>query len=524
MALKHRIARFAASNHRWLARAGAASLLIWGLSALAHIAMVLGGPQQAVFMPPRAPLDLAGARPVAATLAAAGIDRAAVVRTVAGPSGTLWQVTTAPAAPRRYFDPRTGAELRGHDRAQAIFIARHFLGERRPVADIALQNGFDGDYPWVNRLLPVWRIRFAGDDRLTAYVHTETSSLAAVNNRTKTALQAVFRLLHNWDWVPPGLSVVRVAVITVLVGGLVVLAVTGMAMLATVRRGKRPPGARGWHRQMAWLLALPLFLFAASGIWHLLTGAIAPPASQMRLAPPVQLAGSRFPVEAEWRALTAGRTVDHVSLVEGPGGRALYRLGLARDASAQSGGEHDHGGHARAEATPALPRTAAEIRAARFDGVQPTGPALYIDAASGKPWADGDRALARMIAGRFSGAPDSAITGMRLITRFGPDYDFRNKRLPVWRVDYGAPVHATLFIDTATGALADRVADWQKPERLAFSLAHKWNFLFPLGRTAMNVIVGLVVLLLIAGLAVPGLILDRKARAAARNRAAAGRR
>jgi hypothetical protein len=519
MALKHRIARFAASNHRWLARAGAISLFIWGLSALAHIAMVLGGPQQAVFMPPRAPLDLHGARPVAETLAAAGIDRAAVVRTVAGPTGTLWQVTPAPAAPRRYFDPRTGAELPGHDRAQAIFIARHFLAERRPVAEITLQTGFDGDYPWVNRLLPVWRIRFAGDDRLTAYVHTETSSLAAVNNRTKTALQAVFRLLHNWDWVPAGLSVVRVAVITVLVGGLAVLAVTGMAMLATVRRGKRPPGARGWHRLMAWGLALPLFLFTTSGIWHLLTGAIAPPASQMRLAPPVQLAGSRFPVEAEWRALTAGRAVEQLSLVEGPGGRALYRLGLARPGGGGSADGHDHGRHQQA-AAPAIPRTPAELRAARFDGVQPTGPALYIDAASGRVWPEGDRALARMIAGRFSGAPDSAITGMTLITRFGPDYDFRNKRLPVWRVDYGAPVNATLFIDTATGALADRVADWQKPERLAFSLAHKWNFLFPLGRTAMNVIVGLVVLLLIAGLAVPGLILDAKARKGARNRAA----
>ena len=111
-----------------------------------------------------------------------------------------------------------------------------------------------------------------------------------------------------------------------------------------------------------------------------------------------------------------------------------------------------------------------------------------------------------------SGAPDSAITHMELVTRFGPDYDFRNKRLPVWRIDYGAPVNATLFVDTATGVLADRTENWQKPERYIFSFIHKWNFLFPIGKVGLNAVVGSFMLALIGFMGGIGLWLDRKRR------------
>jgi hypothetical protein len=97
---------------------------------------------------------------------------------------------------------------------------------------------------------------------------------------------------------------------------------------------------------------------------------------------------------------------------------------------------------------------------------------------------------------------------VELITRFSHEYDFRNKRLPVWRVDYAAPVNASLFVDTGTGVLVDRVADAEKPERLVFSFIHKWNFLFPVGRLAQNVIVGVLAIALIGFMAVLGLRMD----------------
>ncbi|WP_081590373.1 PepSY domain-containing protein [Blastomonas sp. AAP53] len=508
MANRPKLARWSMSKHQWLALIGGVSLFIWGLSGMAHIFMVLFGPQQIEFMPPMRSVDMASAQPVETVLAKAGIARASAVKVVVGKDANLLQVTQGAKAPRRYFALDTGAELAGQDARQAEFIARHYLKETRPVAEIVHQTAFDADYPWVNRQLPVWRVRFAGDDRLTAYVHTETSSLAAVNNVTKTRLQTVFRWLHSWEWVPPQLEWLRVVVITAMVGSLAALAVTGILLLVAIRRGKRLAGSKGWHRAMGYVLALPLLMFSISGIIHLVQAAIEAPASQLRMSPPVDVTGARYPIERDWAEVSAGLDINGLSLVEGPGGRPLYRLSLAQPKGAMPKGEHDHSAHAGHQ----MPMGDTAMRNARFEGVSPTGPALYVDAATGTPWAEGDKALATALGRRFSGAPDSAITAMEVVTRFGPDYDFRNKRLPVWRIDYGAPVNATLFVDTSTGVLADRTENWQKPERYIFSFIHKWNFLFPIGRVGLNVVVGAFIVLLLGFMAGIGLVLDRRRR------------
>ena len=524
MSVKTKTARWSYSKHQWLGLIGGISLLVWGLSGLTHIAMVLFGPQQAAFMPPAASVALEGARPIAETLAKEGIAEAVAVKTVPAPGGgVLWQVTpVADGAERRYFRPADGLEVTGGDRVQAEFLARHYLATDRTITSARLQTQFDADYPWVNRLLPVWKLEFAGDDGLTAYVHTETSSLAAVNNTTKTRLQSVFRALHTWEWVPPGMDWLRVIVIALMVGSLLALGLTGIAMLVTVRRKKRLPGARGWHRIAGYVLALPLIMFAASGIYHLIQSALVPPVSQLKMGHPVNVASGRWPVETDWALIAKGRDIASVALVEGSEGQPLYRIGLA-PRGPMGGGEHDHGpakaaadhgmaGHDHAAMMAAAqgktPTTDAEIREARFAGIKPDGPAIYLDAATGNVVSSGDKDLARAIVRRFTGAPDSAVTGVELVTRFSHEYDFRNKRLPIWRVDYGEPVSASLFVDPGAGVLVDRVADGEKPERLVFSFIHKWNFLFPVGRLAQNVIVGVFATALIGFMAVLGLRMD----------------
>jgi len=507
-------------------------LLVWGLSGLTHIAMVLFGPQQAQFMPPVAQVALSDARPISETLAASGIAEAVAVKTVpAADGGALWQVTEQPLAPRRYFTLSDGSEIRDGDRAQAEFIARHFLATDREVFSANLQTDCDADYPWVNRQLPVWKIEFAGDDRLTAYVHTETSSLASVNNSTKEGLQTAFRILHTWEWVPEGMDWLRVTVIGLMVGSLFALGATGVIMLVTVRRKKRAPGAKGWHRIAGYVLALPLIMFSVSGIYHLVQSALVPPGTQTKMGDPVNVASGAWPVEQDWAALSEGRNIASVALVEDGDGAPLYRIGLAPKPGTMGGGEHDHSGdekeghdHASmmASAEERTPSTDAEIREARFSGIQPDGPAIYIDAATGEVAPEGDQDIALAVARRFSGAPDEAVANMELVTRFSHEYDFRNKRLPVWRVDYADPVNATLFVDTGSGVLVDRVADWEKPERLVFSMIHKWNFLFPIGRLGLNVAVAGFVIALLVFMAILGLRMDLANRLRGRGRTSVG--
>ncbi|WP_416906947.1 MAG: PepSY domain-containing protein [Polymorphobacter sp.] len=513
MSIKQKTAAWSNSKHRWLALVGGISLLLWSLSGLSHVAMVLFGPQQVQFMPPGAEINLSGASPIATTLAGQGIAAALAVKTVPAPDGAaLWQVTETPMAPRRYFRPADGTEIADGDRRQAEFLARHYLATDREIRSTTLQTEFDAAYPWVNRLLPVWRVEFAGDDGLTAYVHTETSALAAVNNTTKSRLMAVFGTLHTWEWMPENLDWLRVPIIAIMVGSLLALAVTGVMMLIAIRRKKRLPGSRGWHRAMGYVLALPLIMFSTSGIYHLVQSALVPPMSQLKMGLPVAVANGAWPVEADWDALSRNRNIVSVALVAGGKGQPLYRLGLAPAAPA-GGGAHDHGGHDHGAAmTAPVPRTDAEIREARFTGLKPDGPAIYIDAATGTPAPDGDRAIALAMAQRFLGATDSAPTSAELVTRFSDEYDFRNKRLPVWRVDYGAPVRASLFVDPASGVLVDKVNDWEKPERFVFSMVHKWNFLFPLGRLGLNGTVAAFVIALVLFMALIGLNMDLKSR------------
>ncbi|WOE74389.1 PepSY domain-containing protein [Alterisphingorhabdus coralli] len=522
MSLKNKTARWSHSKHSWLALIGGISLIFWGLSGLSHITMVLFGPQQVQFRPPVAKVELSEAQPIAETLAANGIAETVAVKTVPAVDGkALWQVTQDPMAHRRYFQPADGAEIEQGDRQQAEFLARHFLGTDAPIASATFQTEFDTSYPWVNRLLPVWRLEFSGDDGLTAYVHTETSSLAAVNNGTKEVLQSVFRLFHTWAWVPEGMEWLRVTVITLMVGSLLALAITGVMMLIAIRRKKRLPGSRGWHRVAGYVLALPLMMFSASGIYHLVQSALVPPQSHLTMGDPINLTSGAWPVERDWSALSDGRDIASVSLVKGGEGEALYRIGLAQPKGAMGGGMHDHsadGGketHDHGAESPAAmpePETDAEIREARFVGLKADGPAIYLDAQSGDVVDDGDKEIALAIAHRFSGASDDAVENAELVTRFGHEYDFRNKRLPVWRVDYGEPVNATLFVDTGSGVLVDRVADWEKPERFVFSMIHKWNFLFPIGRLGLNVVVGLFAIALLIFTAFLGLRMDIRRR------------
>lgn len=486
--------------HQLLALAGGIALLLWGGSGLLHPIMTSFGPQQATLVPPARPISMTGTRPIGAILADAGIREAAAVKLVVGETGNLLQVTGDQDAPRRYFRLADGAELPGHDRVHAIWLARHYAGlPDTPVRRVTFVTGFSADYPAVNRLLPVWRVEFDRPDRLALHIYTETNAVAAVGNAWKDSVQRWFQWVHTWSFLPREAEWVRVTLIAALVGALLALIATGTAMLVLIRRRTRAPGARGWHRIAGYALAVPLLMFAASGLFHLIQNGWDRPTRVLTLSPPVRVPASGLVLSETWAEAAAGLPVTGVSLVQTADGTLLYRLALAP---------------ARRDA----PGSADAIRNARFDGVAPTGPALYLVAATGAPWVPGDRELALQLGERFTGAGRDSIRSARLITRFGPLYDFRNKRLPVWQLDYGPPVNATIFVDTATGVLADRLADSAKPERWSFSMLHKWNFLFPLGRQAQNLIISATVLLGMALMAALGLQMDLKRRRARQRR------
>ena len=488
--------------HRFLALSGGVALVLWGGSGLLHLVMTNFGPQQARFRPPMQAIELTAARPIDETLARAGVLEAAAVRIVASEGKSLLQVTEGQDRPRRYFDLETGDERPDHDRLHAEFVARHYLGldgngradaSRTPVRSLEQITAFSDAYPWVNRLLPVYRVEFDRPDRLAAYVYTETNALAAVTDVRKERVQAAFNAFHTWSWFPRQAEWLRVALIAYLVGSLLSLSLSGVVLLRTLRARKGGRATRRLHRFAAVVFALPLFMFTTSALFHLVSFAGETPGRSLRLAPPLSLRDVGFPIHDQWGELTEGLDVVSVSIVDDGLGRVVYRLGLA------------------------LPRgqgpiSAAAIRNARFDGAPVTGPALYIDAATGASIERGDREVALGIGARWAGEGAAEPHRAELVTRFGPTYDFRNKRLPVWQLDYGEPIGASVFVDTATSVVADVLVDSDRPERFVFAFLHKWNFLFPFGRSVQSIVVATFVALAVGILGGTGFTLWRLAR------------
>jgi uncharacterized membrane protein len=488
--------------HRALPWFAGVALLLWGLSGMLHILMSSFGPQQSVFAPPQRVLELGSAQSIDSTLRQAGITEAQAVRVVVSEAENLLQVTTDQRQPRRYFRLADGSELADHDRRHAHYVARHYLGDQVAgidVAEMQFVTEFSDAYPAVNRLLPVWRVRFASDDSLTAYVYTETNALAAVDNDFKVVLQRLFQWFHMWSWVPAGGEWLRVALVGMFIVTLLAMVASGAGMLVLVRRRHRVPGMRGVHRLAGHVFVIPILMLAASGLWHLVHSSLNPGEHYLRMSPPMSLEGVAFPLHEQWAEISNGLSVSNVSIVQYDDGVFLYRLGLAMPREA-------------------APQGAREIRNARFDGVSPTGPALYVDAATGRPWADGDRELALRLGERFSGLARAHVENMTLVTRFGAGYDFRNKRLPVWRLDYGAPLHASLFIDTATGVQADRAYAKDRLERWSFTYLHKWSFLGPLGRNGQNGVIAFFVLGGVLFMSVFGLRMAWQRRGVSRRR------
>lgn len=461
--------------HKWLGWTGGIGLLLFALSGITHPLMTWTGPQAASFFPPQAVIATEAAARIPLILEKAGITAALMVKMVPAASGALLQVTEHNDQPRRYFDLSSSEELPGYDKQHAVWLARYYTGLKdTPIDSVAFQNKFTDAYPWVNRLLPIYKVTFATDDNLTAFIYTELGALGSLTNDWKTALQSIFSFVHTWNWLGD-VEYARVILMMVFLLSLWAMAATGVAMVFLMKNRKMDK-KRKMHRMAAYVIWVPLLLFSTSGTYHLLQRAYGDNHHGLQLTQPFSVAPQRFQGGIQWLDPYRKVKLNGMSIVEGPKGDLLYRLSLPQ------------GGHGQNVE-----------KQTRFDGVPIEKPALYFSASSGEESGITDRDMAVYYAGKQLGFDHSLITNTKRVTHFGPDYDFRNKRLPVWRVDYATELGDMLFIDPASGMLVDRLVDAERFEGYSFSFLHKWNFITPLiGRTARDVLMVLVLSIAIA--------------------------
>lgn len=440
--------------HRRLSLLAGVALLLWASSGLLHPLMSWTNPRPAAFAPPVGELMTLPQRPLAELLGEQGVARVGFARLLLQQGHLLWQVASPDRQRLDYFDAASGGSLPDADRDRAVLLARHYTGlDDAPLRSVERISAFSRDYPAVNRLLPVWRVAFERDDGLEAWVDTEEDRLASLSDRRKRALQGLFQVVHTLGFLD-GLEGLRLGLIATTVGSVLAMGMLGMGLLWRLRRRTAIPGARRWHRGLAWVVWVPVLMFSVSGLFHLL-----------RMSPALQPEDlpERVTGVATQALLSPPASMDQVrslSLLPLPDGSAVWR------------------GR----------RSPTELEIA--------------DALGGQPLTGGDPALALRLA---SASPPALL---RLQTAFSGDYGFAYKRLPVWRLETDTEL---VFVDAVTGQVAVRIGALAQAEQWSFSTLHKWQFLDPLGRAWRDgIMVSAVLLALLA--AVAGLLLRPRRR------------
>jgi len=416
--------------HRRLGLLAAPFVLAWAMSGLLHPLLSQHRPQPAARLPPPAELASDGLPAPGPLLSRQGLEHIERLRLVLLDGAPAWRSEAGGQV--HYHDARTGTRLAEGEQRHAEALARHYLGDTRtPVAGFRTVDAFEGDYVYINRILPAQAVDFDRPDGMTVYVDTASDRLVTLTDARKRLYTATFRLLHNWAPLE-GHEALRVAL-----AGLALALALATAVLGTLKlarpAGRRAPGLRRWHRRAGATLVGLQLLFVVSGAFHLLWQARerVQGAAAWRDAVPLSAL-------AAWPALPAGPFND-LSLLPLGGGTAAWRI---------------TDGAGRVHWRPAMDETA---------GALPADDAAYAERVA--------TAL-----GHAPGRPGSA----RAVTRFGGEYGPVFKLLPVWRVASGdvaagAPVHA--YVDAAGARLSTVITPGDRIEGLSFAHLHKWDWL-----------------------------------------------
>ncbi|MGO2479160.1 MAG: hypothetical protein ACTH7Q_12535 [Pseudoalteromonas sp.] len=477
--------------HKKLGWWGLAALFIWGLSAISHPIMSWFGPQTVAFSAPKLQLNHAQLSGFNQLVKMPSVTASAqVVKVVANEQyGGLLQVTRKGKASRDYYNLETLDYLTDFDKKQAKWLASYYSGiASNKIDTISVIEHFSDDYPAVNRLLPVYKVDF--NNGTSTYVFTETNSLASITNGFKNTLKAVFIQLHTFAWLED-IEYGRLVIIGLLMVTLFAMAVTGLGLVFAMRKRAIKQMSRRYHRYLAYALWLPLLGWSASGFYHLLYSSQATSVSGLRLQS-IGCINTEQTLNNDWLARYQNKSLTSISVVSDAQNNAVYRLGIAAKKVANAN------------------------RSSRFKGMPSEAPAVYINPYSGNERNDiNDKSQAKLLANKFKKDEQVSVVDSHIVTRYGADYDFRNKRLPVWKVELDDTQSSWLFVDPISGILVDQSRSQDRLERLSFSLLHKWSHLTSFtGRMLRDgmIVITLLLLLVMAGFGAKMMLKKRRAR------------
>ncbi|HJU45472.1 MAG TPA: PepSY domain-containing protein [Chitinophagaceae bacterium] len=392
----------------------------------------------------------------------------------------------------RYISAQTGMPLRNGDELYARSLARQFLTGRTKAADtlaeenvhdccknaataiikdtagakvsgVELIEHFNSEYKYINRLLPVYKVSFERKDGIRIYVETQQDRFAFAMNDTRAAFDKFFSLFHTWSWLDflgkgrlvAEISLALMALLTTIMGICIFFST----------KTKKPNGntvvaARRNHRWVSIVISLFTLMFTFSGAFHAFS----------KFKPDTRdnyyVKNNFTPAEADLNytrlqaAIGAEKTITGVSLVR-LNGKSYWQVFSRSNDKARPSAER--GKDLMKNKSVPLPNT------------------IYIDEADYKVLQEGEMQYARFLATRFSGNKATDILSATPVIKFTDEYNFTDKRLPVWKIVY-AGSNRRYYIETSTGKLSKSISNEELVEDYSFALLHKHEFLGVFGK------------------------------------------
>lgn len=301
---------------------------------------------------------------------------------------------------------------------------------------------FDDEYGAINRLLPVYKVSFDRPDGIRIYVQTTQDRFSLAVDSRRAAFNGVFRYIHTFRWLD-FLGAGKLWIEFLLMALAFLTTIMGVYLFFSTR-SKKVPGnayvkARRNHRYTAIVISLFTLMFTFSGGYHALSKLKKDDRNDYFVT-------NRFAakdIDLDFGKLRAAtrRPLCGVSLV---------RMGTERYWQVS---------------TPSV---------------------SYVNVFDGALLPDGEGRYADWLATQFSGHPPTEIVATIPITKFDREYNFTDKRLPVYKVSYPSNSHERYYVETSTGSLSVRVNDWDLMESYSFALLHKHEFLGGIGKWAKD--------------------------------------
>lgn len=480
--------------HRRLGLLAFIGAVLWPGAGIVYSVLVNLQPKPAAAAAQPLP-GLDAARPPAEVLASRGIDRVAGIRIVGLRGQPFYQVdrfwavdgtkasapaiedasavSSAPAgaSSREYIDARSAMPLADGDRLYAQQLAAQAIGDPvRRIASARRVAAFDLEYPRVNRILPVWRIEFAGG--LRVFVDTGAGRVVTLIDDREALRNRVFGWMHRWEWLEGEHPRIRMTILFVLLASVIVSTGCGATLMLTRRVSPQPTWTlRRIHRTMGIVLVLAAHVFASSGMYHLLHfGLRGDPALRGQVSPPpIDTAGVLMLPAID--AITT-RSMMLVDVAGQPAWR--IEKTIAGEATTSS----------------ASPSSAADCRDRIDPGIE------YVSARDGAALPGGERLYSIQFALRATGGQAAPVC-VQTITRHDTEYGVLYRRLPVNRIVLADGRH--VFLDARAATIAAVTTPADRSESWVFYTIHRWGWLLrwvgPIGRDIIVAMLALGILL-----------------------------